>query len=94
LIGESTWALPPGLTSIFRPESTRALALIQWHAVLRDDPALIAKPGTHHKLLLTSAHALHHDNIINDDDLSDLLELADGALAFAVEAMIENDSNE
>ncbi|KPC36239.1 Uncharacterized protein ABJ99_0428 [Pseudomonas syringae pv. cilantro] len=42
-------------------------------------------PGSQHKALLVSAHALHRSHVINDEDLSDMLELADGALAYAVE---------
>jgi hypothetical protein len=32
---------------------------------------------------------LHRSQVIDGDDLSDLLELADGALAYAVEAKLE-----
>jgi hypothetical protein len=68
---------------------TRAIA--QWHALLRDEVALLKHPGAHHKALLSRAHALHLDQVINRDDLSDLLEQADGALAYAVEALIDCD---
>ena len=66
---------------------TRAIAL--WHALLRDEVALLKHPGAHHKALLSQAHSLHRDQVIDRDDLSDLLEQADGALAFAVEALID-----
>lgn len=66
---------------------TDAVAL--WHALLRDEAALLKKPGAHHKALLEQAHALHRDQVIDRDDLSDLLEQADGALAYAVEALID-----
>jgi len=66
---------------------TDAIAL--WYAQLRDEVALLKKPGAHHKALLTQAHALHRDQVIDQDDLSDLLEQADGALAYAVEALVD-----
>ena len=68
-------------------DQTNAIAL--WYALLRDEVALLKKPGAHHKALLAQAHALHRDQMIDRDDLSDLLEQADGALAYAVEALID-----
>jgi len=38
--------------------------------------------------LLTCAYALRENKVIDGDDLCDLLELADEALAFAVESML------
>jgi len=67
----------------------RARAIAQWETLLRDEAALLQRPGAHHKILLIQAHALHRDQVINGDDLSDLLEQADGALAYAVEALID-----
>lgn len=72
----------------------KAAALTQWQELLHDDVALLAAPGAHHKILLKRAHALHSDRVINHDDLSDLLEQADGALAFAVEALLDHQSGE
>lgn len=69
----------------------RPIAL--WHALLRDEVELLKHPGAHHKALLSQAHALHRDQMISLDDLSDLLEQADGALAYAVEALIDCDMN-
>lgn len=66
-------------------------AIAQWHALLRDEVALLKQPGAHHKALLSQAHALHRDQVISGDVLSDLLEQADGALAYAVEALIACD---
>lgn len=68
---------------------SRTNAIAQWEILLRDETALLENPGRHHKALLMQAHALHRDQIINGDDLSDLLEQADGALAYAVEALID-----
>ena len=66
-----------------------AAAIALWHTLLRDEAALLKCPGAHHKTLLLKAHALHRDQVISRDDLSDLLEQADGALAYAVEALID-----
>lgn len=60
-----------------------------WHALLRDEDALLKCPGGHHKALLSQAHALHRDKVISSGELSDLLEQADGALAYAVEALLD-----
>lgn len=68
---------------------SRTSAIAQWKLLLRDETALLESPGRHHKALLTQAHALHRDQIINGDDLSDLLEQADGALAYAVEVLMD-----
>ncbi|RON41829.1 hypothetical protein BK664_04480 [Pseudomonas brassicacearum] len=68
---------------------SRGSAIAHWELLLQDETALLENPGRHHKALLTQAHALHRDQIINSDDLSDLLEQADGALAYAVEALID-----
>ena len=67
----------------------KSSALAHWQEMLRDDVALLAMPGAHHKALLKQAHALHEDQLIGADDLSDLLEFADAALAFAVESMLD-----
>lgn len=74
--------------------TAEASAMAQWRTMLRDDVALLAKPGAHHKALLRQAHAMHKSRIIDSDDLSDLLELADGALAFAVESLLDVDRDE
>jgi hypothetical protein len=62
--------------------------------MLRDEVALLAMPGAHHKALLRQAYALHRDQLIDADHLSDMLELADAALAFAVESLLDLDSDE
>lgn len=67
----------------------KASAIAQWELLLRDEAALLKSPGHHHKALLTQAYALHRDRVIDHDHLSDLLEQADGALAYAVEALID-----
>ncbi|MBN3864669.1 hypothetical protein HCU66_20770 [Pseudomonas frederiksbergensis] len=72
----------------------KATALAQWQLLLQNDAALLAAPGAHHKALLRQAHALHQEQVIDCDDLSDLLEQADGALAYAVEALLDRQSGE
>lgn len=71
-----------------------ASALAQWEVMLRDEVALFAMPGAHHKALLKQAHALRQEHVIDADELSDLLELADAALAYAVESILDLDANE
>lgn len=72
----------------------KSRAIAQWEVMLRDDVALLDHPGAHHKALLTQAHALHRTQVIDRDGLSDLLEQADGALAYAVEALLDHQSGE
>lgn len=78
----------------FETSVDKSTAVALWHALLRDEGALLAHPGSHHKALLTHAYALHRDQVIDRDDLSDLLEQADGALAYAVEALFDRDIGE
>ncbi|MFJ4587752.1 hypothetical protein ACIP1Z_10655 [Pseudomonas moraviensis] len=66
----------------------------QWWVMLGDKVSLLAMPGAHHKALLTRAHALHRSNVIDADELGDFLELADAALAYAVESLLDLDADE
>ncbi|MCK9798917.1 hypothetical protein M1B34_14635 [Pseudomonas sp. MAFF 302030] len=61
-----------------------------WYVLLQDQEALLRNPGAHHKALLTTANELHRAQVIDRDGLSDLLEQADGALAFAVEELLDS----
>lgn len=74
--------------------AAKSSAIAHWQVMLRDDVALLAMPGAHHKALLRQAHALYKGHVIDADDLSDLLELADAALAYAVEALLDIDTDE
>ena len=65
-----------------------------WMSFLRDQPALLKQPGTRYNTLLVHAHALHRAQVIDRDGLCDLLELADSALAFAVETLLDEPGNE
>ncbi|RXT69807.1 hypothetical protein [Pseudomonas syringae] len=60
-----------------------------WTALLDDSMALLACPGIHHKVLIQEAWALHTSQIVSPEEYSDMLELADGALAYAIEAQID-----
>lgn len=80
----------PTITAVSASEKD----LSHWQTMLADKAALLAQPGAHHKALLTLALALHEDNLIDSDELCDLLELADGALAYAFESMLDIDGNE
>jgi hypothetical protein len=71
--------------SDFTQSSTTAF----WRELLRDEAALLRHPGAHHKKLLDAAHALHRAQLIDSDDLADLLEQADSALEYAVEALLD-----
>ena len=72
----------------------KSSAMAHWHLTLRDDVSLLAMPGAHHRALLQQAHSLHRSRVIDPDDLSDLLELADAALAYAIEALLDIDTEE
>lgn len=76
-------------SQFFNHYTTNVVAISQWRAMLVDQPALLAQPGAHHKALLTWANALHRQKLIDGDELGEMLELADGALAFAIEAMLD-----
>lgn len=67
----------------------RTAAIATWTVLLNDNIALLENPGAQHKVLLRMANALHRSDVINRDDLSDLVEQADGALAYAVEVILE-----
>ncbi len=64
-----------------------------WLELLRDKAALLRHPGAHHKKLIDGAYALHRAHLIGSDDLADLLEQADGALEYAVEALLDEPSD-
>lgn len=72
---------------------TQSSATESWLKLLRDEAALLRHPGAHHRKLLDEAHALHRAQMINLDVLADLLEQADGALEYAVEALLDEPSD-
>lgn len=72
----------------------RTAAIATWKVLLNDSIALLENPGAQHKALLRTAHSLHRCQVIDRDDLSDMLELADGALEYAVEAQLDHIAQE
>lgn len=88
-IGDRSYGVAVMSEGHFERSADQKNAITLWYALLRDEVALLKKPGAHHKALLAQAHALYRDRVIGQDDLSDLLEQADGALAYAVEALID-----
>jgi len=62
--------------------------------LLQDEVSLLRHPGAHHKKLLDGAYALFRAQLIGREDLADLLEQADGALAYAVEALLDESRSE
>lgn len=83
----------PMNTEFAEANYAKASAIVHWHVMLRDKGALLAMPGAHHKALLRQAHALHQGQLIDADDLSDLLEMADAALAYAIESLLDLDAD-
>ena len=78
----------------FDSPTTTTSTTAAWQSLLSDQAALFRNPGAHHKALLTQAYELHRSDVINRDELSDLLEQADGALAYAVEELFDPHSDE
>lgn len=74
--------------------SSVSAGLALWKIMLRDEVSLLAMPGAHHKALLRQAHVLHRGRLIDADELADLLELADAALAYAVESLLDLEADE
>lgn len=74
--------------------ATQPWTATAWWALLQDKEALLRQPGTHHKQLNEGAYALLGSELINRDDLCDLLELADAALAYAIEMLIDEQDAE
>lgn len=68
---------------------TQVRVTSSWLELLRDEAASLRTPGAHHKKLVEGAYELHRAQLIDRDDLVDLLEQADGALAYAVEALLD-----
>jgi hypothetical protein len=60
-----------------------------WMAVLYDQPPLLTAPGARHKLLIQEAHAMVSAGTVNRDLLCDMLEMADAALEWAFQELID-----
>lgn len=67
----------------------KKISVAAWKSLLDDRDTMRAAPGAHHKVLVHRASALHQSKVIDCAELSDMLELADGALAYAIEAQLD-----
>lgn len=65
-----------------------------WESFFLDEAALLRHLGSHHKMLVKQAHALNRLQLIDQEGLSDLLERADGALEYAMEALLDESGNQ
>jgi hypothetical protein len=60
-----------------------------WMAVLYDRQPLLNAPGARHKLLIKEAYAMVSAGTISRDLLCDMLEMADAALEWAFQELID-----
>lgn len=74
-----------------QPARNRTRELTQWRIHLQDTESLLESPLRHHRALLQRAYSLHLAQVIDDGELSDCLELADAAYAYALEAALDRD---
>ncbi|MCS3472441.1 hypothetical protein M2401_006205 [Pseudomonas sp. JUb42] len=65
-----------------------------WMAVLYDRQPLLNAPGARHKLLIKEAYAMVSAGTIHPDLLCDMLEMADAALEWAFQELIEWESDQ
>lgn len=64
-----------------------------WHQLLQDKRALYEAPIAHHRELLHQAYALRDVQVIDQNTLAEMLELADAALEHALER-VQDDLDE
>lgn len=74
---------------MYMVNTEKKTAVAAWIMLLDDSTALLISPGVHHKLLVRQVGALHASQIVSPEEYSDMLELADGALAYAIEAQLD-----
>lgn len=60
-----------------------------WRAVLNDQQSLLDAPGARHKLLIQEAHTMVEAGTIGRGLLCDMLEMADAALEWAFQELID-----
>ncbi|AGN33480.1 hypothetical protein PflA506_p0028 (plasmid) [Pseudomonas fluorescens A506] len=65
----------------------------QWQKLYDDQTALVQSPEGHQQALIELAEALRAQGVIDDAELADLLENADAAYQWGVEAQITEESN-
>lgn len=59
-----------------------------WESLYSDKAALVESPQSHQHLLIELANSLHAKGVVSDTVLSDLLEQADAAYLWGVEAQL------
>lgn len=71
----------------------QAVTKAQWQALYDDEAALVQSPEGHQQALIELAEALRAQGVIDDAELAGLLENADAAYQWGVEAQITEELN-
>ncbi|MBC6626176.1 hypothetical protein [Pseudomonas sp.] len=71
----------------------QAVTKAQWQALYDDEAALVKSPEGHQHALIELAEALRAQGVIDDAELAELLESADAAYQWGVEAQITEELN-
>jgi lantibiotic modifying enzyme len=71
----------------------QAVTKAQWQALYDDGAALVKSPEGHQHALIELAEALRAQGVIDDAELAELLESADAAYQWGVEAQITEELN-
>lgn len=72
-----------------QPTDHSSPAFAQWQALLQNTAALLESPIKHHRELLQRAYGMYTAQVIDEGELSDFLELADAAYAYAIESVLD-----
>lgn len=71
----------------------QAVTKAQWQALYDDEAALVQSPEGHQQALIELAETLRAQGVIGDAELAELLENADAAYQWGVEAQITEELN-
>lgn len=74
-------------------QTQQAPTLQHWQALYDDHAATARDPESQRAALLVLAERLHAQGVIGADDLAELLEQADAAYAWGVEAQLTDELN-
>jgi len=74
-------------------QAQQAPTLAQWKALYDDQRALIKSPEGHQFVLIELAESLHAQGVIDAGELSEMLEKADAAYQWGVEAQLSAELN-
>ncbi|MDQ0982676.1 hypothetical protein [Pseudomonas synxantha] len=74
-------------------KSEQAATRAQWQTMYDDKVALVQSPEGHQQALIELAEALSAKGVIDDAELAELLESADAAYQWGVEAQITEELN-